>query len=322
MQAPRQEEFEKHRKVLEGLAYRMCGVLADAQDIVQETHIRWCSAERSCIDNPRAWLVTVCSRLAMDVMKSARIRREQYVGTWLPEPFLEPHKNSPDAQTQIDDSVSVALMLAMERLTPSERATFLLHDVLGYDFSKIASIIGKSEATCRKSASRARRAVREKRPRFEASPAIHRQLLDAFFEAIHAGDPESLKALLAESVELHADGGGRVKTAPTVLNGREVVAAFFLEVWRENVPVRESIRLVDRWFNGQPGVLIYQDNQLLVALSLSVAKNMISHIFALRNPDKLATFEIHKEKEVEQDEMRRQRATATKRSTKQEPRWT
>ncbi|MGE9269765.1 MAG: RNA polymerase sigma factor SigJ [Verrucomicrobiales bacterium] len=290
MRITSQEEFEEYRKMLGGLAYRMCGVLADAEDIVQETNIRWCSADRSSIDNPRAWLVTVCSRLAMDLMKSARAQREQYVGAWLPEPFLELHETSPNTQTEIDDSVSMALMLAMERLTPSERATFLLHDVFGYGFSEIASIIGKSEATCRKSASRARRAMREKRPRFEASPEIHRQMLDAFFEAVHVGNLKNLKALLAESVELHADGGGRVKTAPTILSGREDVTAFFLEIWRTNVPSRESIRIVNQWFNGQPGVLIYQDCQLIAALSLSVTKNMVSHIFALRNPEKLATF--------------------------------
>lgn len=276
--------------MLEGLAYRMCGVLADAQDIVQETHIRWCSSDRSNIDNPRSWLVTVCSRLAMDLMKSARVRREQYVGVWLPEPLLESSENPPDAQARINDSVSVALMLAMERLTPSERAAFLLHDVFGYDFSEIAPIIEKSEVVCRKSASRARKAVREKRPRFEAGPDAHRQLLDAFFDAVRAGDPEPLKTLLAESVELHSDGGGRVKTAPSLLHGREAVASFFLEVWRENIPSRGGIRIVHQWFNGQPGVLIYQDNQLQVALCLSVAENRISHLFALRNPEKLAVF--------------------------------
>lgn len=285
-----QDAFEEHRPMLEGLAYRMCGVLADAQDIVQETHIRWCSADRSRIDNPRAWLVTVCSRLAMDLMKSARVRREQYVGAWLPEPFLESSESSPDAQAHTDDSVSIALMVAMERLTPSERAAFLLHDVFDYDFREIASIIGKSEALCRKSASRARKAVDEKRPRFAASPDAHRQLLNAFFEAVRAGDPEPLKALLAESVELHSDGGGRVKTAPSVLHGRETVATFFLEVWRENVPSRESVRIVPQWFNGQPGVLIYQQGQLVAALCLALEKGIITRLFALRNPEKLAAF--------------------------------
>jgi len=290
MQPAGQDEFEEHRKMLEGLAYRMCGVLADAHDIVQETHIRWSSAERSRISNARAWLITVCSRLAMDVMKSARVRREQYVGTWLPEPFLESQGDSPDMRAEIDDSVSVALMLAMERLTPAERAAFLLHDVFGYDFREVASMIGRSEPAARKLGSRARRMVREKRPRFEASPETHRRLLEAFFEAVHEGESGNLKALLAESVEFHADGGGRVKTAPAVLRGREDVEAFFLGIWRKNVPSRESVRITDQWFNGQPGVLLYQDSQLVVALSFTVEDGMISQIFALRNPEKLAAF--------------------------------
>ncbi|MDP0490426.1 MAG: RNA polymerase sigma factor SigJ [Verrucomicrobiota bacterium JB023] len=295
MQATAQEEFEIHRTMLVGLAYRMCGVLADAQDIVQETNIKWCSADRSGIRNPRGWLVTVCSRLAMDVMKSARVRREKYVGVWLPEPFLDLHEYSPDAQAEIDDSVSMGLMVAMERLTPSERATFLLHDVFNYSFGEIACIIGKPEATCRKSASRARRALRINRPRFNTSPDLHRQLLEAFFEAVHDGDLENLKALLADSVELHADGGGRVETAPAVLGGREVVSGFLLKIWRANVPSRASIIIENRWFNGQPGVLIYQNNQLAVALCLSVTRNTIDQIFALRNPQKLTVFMSNRE---------------------------
>lgn len=290
MQPSAPDVFEEHRKLLEGIAYRMCGVLADAQDIVQETHIKWCAAERSTIGNPKAWLVTVCSRLAVDMRKSARSRREQYVGAWLPEPFLETHGNSPAEQTQTDDSVSVALMLALERLSPAQRAAFILHDIFAYDFNEVAAITGKSESACRKLASRARRAVRERRPKFPASPDTHRQLLDAFFEAVHAGDSENLKTLLTESVELHADGGGRVRTAPEVLSGREAVAGFFLEVWRRNANTPESVRIVANWFNGQPGVLIYQNNQLVAALSLSVAMNRIDRIFALRNPDKLVPF--------------------------------
>lgn len=276
--------------MLEGLAYRMCGVLADAQDLVQETHLKWCLAERSSIREPRAWLVTVCSRLAMDLLKSARVQRMQYVGAWLPEPFLESPEGAPEARTRIDESVSVALMLALETLTPPERAAFLLHDVFGYGFDEIASIIGKSAVTCRKSASRARDSLQRKRPRFEACPAAHERLLEAFFEAVHSGEAERLKKVLAESVEFHSDGGGRVKTAPGVLRGREAVAGFFLEIWREHVPLREDLHIAGQWFNGQPGVLLYQDGGLLAAISLAVEGELITGIFALRNPQKLAAF--------------------------------
>lgn len=284
-------EFEKHRPMLEGMAYRMCGVLADAQDIVQETHLRWSAARHDALKNPRAWLVTTCSRLAMDLLKSARVRREQYVGTWLPEPFLEAKERSPEAQARIDDSVSMALMLALERLSPPERAAFLLHDVFGYEFGEIARIIDKSEAACRKLASRARMTVQQNRPRYAASPETHRQLLDAFLAAVNRGEPEPLKALLAESVAFYSDGGGKVKTSLEVLQGKDEVASFFLKIWRENVAAQGGVQTVPCWFNGQPGVLIYQHQQLRVALSLSLTESGISHVFALRNPDKLTAFE-------------------------------
>jgi RNA polymerase sigma-70 factor (ECF subfamily) len=282
--------FDAHRSLLEGLAYRMCGVLADAQDIVQETYIRWNAADHECIENPRAWLVTVCTRLAMNHLRSARVRREQYVGVWLPEPFLESRGPSPDTQSRIDDSVSMALMLALERLNPSERAAFLLHDVFGYDFEEIAVIINKSPESCRKSASRARKAVRDNRPRFAASPETHRRLLDAFLGAVRRGDADTLKSVLAESVEFHSDGGGRVRTAPAVLHGHQEVIRFFLEVWSQNIRPGDDIRIEHRWFNGQPGALIYLNSALQVALELSLAGEQINQIFALRNPEKLAVF--------------------------------
>lgn len=281
--------FEEHRSLLEGIAYRMCGVLADAQDIVQETYLKWRANERRIAD-VRAWLVTVCSRLALDHLKSARHRRETYVGPWLPEPFLDERAADPAERARIDDTVSVALMVALEKLTPAERAAFLLHDVFAYSFEEIAGIVGRSEPACRKLASRARITVREGRPRFESTPEEHQRLLETFLEAAHAGDVANLKSLLTEAVEFHADGGGKVKTAPDILRGVEAVAQFFLTIWRQQVPRRESIRVESRWFNGGPGVLIFQDGQLVVALSLAIERGVISRLFALRNPEKLAVF--------------------------------
>ncbi|MBV1857201.1 MAG: RNA polymerase sigma factor SigJ [Nannocystaceae bacterium] len=285
------DEFERSRRRLEGIAYRMCGVLADAQDIVQETHLKWCATDQSSIRDPHSWLVTVCSRLAVDTLKSARRRRETYVGLWLPEPFVDVDPASPAAQAQIDESVSVALMVALEMLTPSQRAAFLLHDVFGYRFDEVARTLGQSELSCRKLASRARKAVRAERPKELVDPEQHQELLDAFFEAVHLGELETLKSLLQASVELHADGGGRVKTATTVLCGPDAVAGFFLRIWREQVPTRESVRLETRWFNGSPGVLIYQHDRLVAAISLALERGAIRRIFALRNPDKLTAFD-------------------------------
>lgn len=280
------DEFEAHRRQLEGLAYRMCGVLADAQDVVQETHLRWCNAERASIHNPKSWLVTVCTRIAVDVMKSARARREQYVGVWLPEPYVD-QADDPGLRAEIDDSVSVALMVAMEALTPSERAAFLLHDVFGYRFCEVAEILERSDAACRKLASRARKAVRRERPHPASRPEQYRRLLQAFFQAAHAGDFEGLEALLLESVQLHADGGGKVPTAAGPLHGPSAVAAFFARIWRENVPTEESVQIDALWFNGAPGVSIRQDERLIAALAIAVEGDAIARIFAVRNPDKL-----------------------------------
>jgi RNA polymerase sigma-70 factor, ECF subfamily len=295
------DSFEEHRALLEGIAYRMCGVLADAQDVVQETYLRWQSQDHRTIDNPRAWLVTVCSRLAIDVMKSARKRREAYVGTWLPEPFVDDSAADPAKQACIDDTISMALMLALEKLSPSERASFLLHEVFAYGFEEIAGILGKSKPACRKLASRAKAAIRDAKPRFRTTPEEHQRLVHSFFEAVHTGEMESLKALLADSVELHADGGGKVETAPNVLLGRESVSRFFRRIWQENVPSRESVHIVTRWFNGSPGALIVQSNSLVAALHFVIEAGEIKRIYAVRNPDKLIPFQTGKKARLRQE---------------------
>lgn len=282
--------FEEHRARLEGIAYRMCGVLADAQDVVQETFLRWQRVDPRGVREPRAWLVTVCSRLAMDLMKSARSRHETYVGTWLPEPFLDERAENPAERASIDETVSVALMLALEKLSPPERAAFLLHEVFAYGFADVAAILEKSEAACRKLASRARAAIRSPELRFSATADEHRLLLDAFFQAAHSGEIENLKGLLAASVQLHSDGGGLVKTAPAVLRGAEAVTEFFVGVWRETGPTRNRLRIESRWFNGQPGILVFQDAHLVAALSAAIRAGKIFRLYALRNPEKLAPF--------------------------------
>jgi len=283
--------FEEHRRLLEGIAYRMLGTLADAQDVVQDTYVKWSRANQREIRDPRAWLVTACSRLALDVMKSARVRRETYCGTWLPEPFLDEGAVNPAEQTRIDDTVSVALMLALEKLSPLERAAFLLHEVFACSFEEIAAILGKAEAACRKLASRARVAVQAEKPRFQASPGEHQRLLDAFLKAAYAGELNQLKSILTESVQLHADGGGKVETATEVLCGAETVAQFFVRVLHGRRSARDTAKVLTRWFNGVPGVLIYENDHLVVALSVAIESGAIHRIYALRNPDKLAAFE-------------------------------
>lgn len=281
-------EFEEHRRMLEGLAYRMTGELAEAQDIVQETWLRWHRAESDTIREPRGWLTAVCTRLAIDRSKSARVRRETYVGEWLPEPLVE--EPGPDDRLQIEDSVSIALMLALEKLSPAERAAFILHETFGYRMDEVAAILDKSEKACRKLASRARMALRVEKPRFHARPEEHRRLLAGFLAAARSGAVEALEALLAESVELHSDGGGRVTTAPGILKGPAQVAVFLAGVWARARAEGLEFEVEERWFNGGPGAVVFAGGQPVAALRLEVEPGAIHRIYALRNPDKLVSF--------------------------------
>jgi RNA polymerase sigma-70 factor (ECF subfamily) len=281
--------FEGNRRLLEGLAYRMLGTLADAQDVVQETYLKWRDADLAHIENARAWLVTVCSRLSLNVLNSARARRESYVGPWLPEPYLDDRAVDPAERARVDDSVSVALMLALENLSPAERAAFLLSEIFDYSFDEIATILGKSSAACRKLASRARTSLKAEKPRFSATPDEHQRLVGAFLQAARAGDLDTLKSLLADSVELHSDGGGKVQAVPEILRGLDAVGRFFSKIgpayWSG-----PSVSIVPHWFNGVPGILIYHDGRLNTALSASITDGRITGLYALRNPDKLAAF--------------------------------
>ena len=281
--------FEGNRRLLEGLAYRMLGTLADAQDVVQETYLKWQYADLARIENARAWLVTVCSRLSLNVLNSARARRESYVGPWLPEPYIDDRAVDPAERARIDDSVSVALMLALENLSPAERAAFLLSEIFDYSFDEIAAILGKSSAACRKLASRARTSLKAEKPRFTATPDEHQRLVGAFLQAARSGDLDTLKSLLAGSVELHSDGGGKVQAVPEILRGLDAVGGFFARIgpayWAP-----ASVTIVPHWFNGVPGVLIYNEGRLNTALTVAIANGRIAALYALRNPDKLAPF--------------------------------
>ncbi len=289
--------FERHRDLLQGLAYRMLGTRAEAQDVVQDTWLKWSQTSSEEIRDARSWLVTACSRQALDVLKSARVRRERYCGVWLPEPFHETTTDDPAAQACMDESVSMALMLALEKLSPAERAAFLLHDVFGHDFDEIAVTLGKSNTACRKLASRARASVRTNPPRFAATADDHRRLLSAFLKAAYAGKLQELKSLFAASVEMHSDGGGKVEAAPHVLRGAEVVARFLVGVLHHRPAAHVERQLMPCYFNGAPGVLIHESGHLVTALTVSVRDGQIHGIYAVRNPDKLRWLvDIGKEK--------------------------
>ena len=283
-------EFERHRSMLQGLAYRMLGSMAEAQDVVQETYLRWCRQSAEEIRSAQAWLVKTCSRLAIDLLKTARKKREVYRGPWLPEPYLEDPDPSPDRQAELDDSISVALLIAMESLSPPERAAFLLHDIFSYTFEEIGDILGKSPAACRKLASRARLSVQQDKPRFQTTPDEHRRLLESFFEAVYQGRIDQLESLLSESVALHSDGGGKVLAVGKVLAGNLPVTKFFKGLVRLLEKNGSTFRMEIRHFNGLPGMLLFEEDALTTAISLEIKDGKIQTIYALRNPDKLKPF--------------------------------
>lgn len=283
----RAAEFEAHRDLLRGIAYRMLGSVGDAEDIVQDAWPRWRAARG--VESPRAWLVRVVTRLCLDRLKSARVRRERYYGTWLPEPLVET-QTPPAPDRAVDESVSIALLLVLEKLSPAERAGFLLHEVFGYAFAEIAAILGKTEPACRKLVSRARERVRAERPRFSASHHEHEELMRRFLAASRGGEIGPLLGLFAPGVAFHSDGGGKAAAVPRVLTDPALIAKFFTRVLRDHEAAGRVVRAVR--FNGAPGVLIIEKGAVVSALSLDLREGKIAAIYGHRNPDKLREFAI------------------------------
>ena len=274
--------FERHRPALLGLAYRMLGSVAEAEDAVQDCYLRWRRVDPATLSSERAWLLTATTRLCIDRLRAARARRETYIGPWLPEPILA----EPDAceTAELASSLSTAMLLLLERLSPAERAAFLLRDAFESDYPEIAEALGRNEAACRQLVRRARARIGEARPRFRPDPEAHRRLLEAFGAAVASGEVEGLKALLAQQVELHSDGGGRVLAARNVIEGPDHVARFLIGVWRkQKVPVAVEMRGV----NGAPGVIGRADGKIVVVLGLDVEDGLIRAVHMVNNPDKL-----------------------------------
>ena len=284
-----QELLQELRPGAFAIAYRMTGSVSEAEDIVQEGLLR---LHRTLEDgqelaSPRAYLSTVVTRLAIDTLRSARIQRETYVGEWLPEPLLTSGDDDPARCAETADSLSVAFLVVLETLSPEQRAAFLLRDVFDYPFERIAEIIGKSEPATRQIATRARRHVAERRPRYEASRRRRDELAQRFLAAAQEGDMEALESLLAEDVELHGDGGGRVPALAHPLYGRHRVAVA-LAAWLRLVGLAGGLgsELVE--VNGQPGVVVRDDDGGVLAVwAIGVAGGRISSIRSVVNPDKL-----------------------------------
>jgi RNA polymerase sigma-70 factor (TIGR02957 family) len=270
------------------IAYRMLGSVSEAEDIVQEALLRVHEAiERGeQISSPRAYVATVATRLAIDELRSARARRESYVGEWLPEPIAEPEED-PAAQVEQSDSLSLAFLVLLESLTPEQRAAFLLHDVFDYGYGEVAEIVGTSAENARQLASRARRHVQDGRPRFDPSAEERQKLAASFFAAAESGDFDSLESLLAEDVALHGDGGGRAPAIKHPVFGRAKVAQMLGNWWSLTARIG-GIEIRPALVNGQPGAEYFDDaGRVLGVLSLDIADGRIQAIRSVVNPEKL-----------------------------------
>ena len=269
--------FGPLRPTLMRVAYRMLGSVADAEDVLQEAFIRWMGAERGGVREPEAYLRRTVTRLCLDQLKSARRRRETYVGPWLPDPVVE--------EEEVED-VTLPLMLALERLSPLERAAFLLHDVFGMEFEEVAATIDRDRAACRQLAARARAHVRRERPRYRVESNRGLELARAFFDASRSGDTKALAAMLAADVSFHADGGGKRPAAKRPLFGLEVVLkvhAFLATRFRENGSKLVRVGFV----NGLPGFVTLEADGELQTTALEIEDGKIAAIYVVRNPDKL-----------------------------------
>jgi RNA polymerase sigma-70 factor (ECF subfamily) len=278
-------DFEAHRHTLTGLAYRMLGSRAEAEDVVQDAYLRWHAVDRAGIEEPRRYLGTVVTRLCLDRMKSAQARREIYVGQWLPEPVVDEAFDDGGAVDLAHD-ISVALMLLLERLSPLERASFLLHDVFGLDFAEVARALGRGEAACRQLAARGRAHIEAGRPRFSASRDEGYRLATAFQEAASSGDAAALARLLADDAVLYTDGGGKRAAALNPIRGADRILRFLTAIARKNTALA-AIAARPAIVNGMAGFVLHEDDGSIDTMAFDHRDGHIVAIYIVRNPEKL-----------------------------------
>jgi RNA polymerase sigma-70 factor, ECF subfamily len=283
------DAYAEFRPLLFSIAYRMVGSVSEAEDIVQETFLRAHRADPQQVDSPKAYLTAITTRLAIDHLRSARVRRETYVGSWLPEPLVTAGDDlaaDPEAHAETADSLSLAFLVLLERLSPVERAVFLLHDVFGYGYEEIARVVGKREDNARQIAARARRHVEEGRPRFETSREKRQELARRFLAAVEEGDTEGLVGLLAADAVMYGDGGGKAPAVTQPVLGAARVARFLVGLARQ--VHRAGLQLRPAEVNGQPGaVALDADGRLISVLSLDIAGGQVQTVRSIVNPDKL-----------------------------------
>lgn len=284
--------FEEHRPVLTGVAYRMLGRVADAEDVVQEAWLRWSAADRSEVREPRAYLVRVTTRLAIDRLRQVKARGETYVGPWLPEPYVTDFGDTvPDTAERavLADSVSLAVMIVLESLSPLERAVFVLREAFGYPFADIAAMLDRAEPAVRQLAGRARRHVDERRTRYEVDPARRRDLTERFLAAAAGGDLEGLMSLLAPDVRLVGDSGGKSKAPLRVLESADKVGRFLVGVAERGV---EDLSWRFLELNGGPALLVLSAGKPDSVFQLDVVDGRIQAVYIIRNPDKLRSLPV------------------------------
>lgn len=284
--------FEEHRPVLTGVAYRMLGRVADAEDVVQEAWLRWAAEDRGDVREPRGYLVRITTRLAIDRLRRIRARREAYVGPWLPEPLATDFAHTvPDTaeRTVLAESVTLAVLVVLEALSPLERAVFVLREAFGFPYAEIAVTLDRSETAVRQLAGRARRHVEERKPRFDVDPAECRDLTERFLAAASGGDLDALLSLLAPDVRLVGDGGGKSKAPLRVMESADKVGRFLFAVARQPVEGLQ-VRLTE--LNGAPALLVLAGGKPDSVVQLEVLDGRIQRVYVIRNPDKLVSLTL------------------------------
>lgn len=282
------EIFKKHRARLFGIAYRMLGTHAESEDILQEAYLKWHQANTDEIETPEAWLVTITTRLSIDRLRKASNERETYIGPWLPEPLIVSEKPSPEEELEFASNLSMAFMVLLERLSPVERAAFLLHDIFDCGYADIARIIGKTETASRQLIHRARVRVRTEKPRFEADEKMCENLIKKFSIAANTGDEKTLLALFSEEVSMMSDGGGKVTAARKIIRGKAKLARALSMFGTKYGEIFQH--LLYR-INGETGLLTIYDGKVFSATTFEFADGKISAMYRVMNPDKLKVFE-------------------------------
>jgi RNA polymerase sigma-70 factor, ECF subfamily len=291
------EDFNNHRPLLFSIAYRMLGTVTDAEDMVQETFLRWQPTANSTVRSAKTYLTTITTRLCIDHLRSARVQREQYVGTWLPEPMLTPQSENSTDLMELADSLSIAFLTVLERLSPIERAVFLLRDVFDYDYDEIGQMVGKSSTNCRQILRRAKQHLADERPRFPVSRPQQEQITSQFLDASTKGDLQELLLLLAKDVTFCSDGGGKVVATIKPIHGAMKVARMLLAIRRKWM-LNAVSHLAQ--INGQPGIIQYLDGKIHSAITLEIVDGCIQTIYSVRNPEKLER--IYREISLEEEQ--------------------